>query len=104
MRYTSTHQEINHLIRIHEMIGMWGVRHITLLDGRQFTGLISSNKCGNNGIPPTAYYGEVSIFTLKNETWDINLLDIASVLDVTDKFLGDFEKAGLIEFVDFSKP
>ena len=85
-------------------MGVWGIRHVTLLDGRQFTGLITANKFGSNGTPRTAYYGEVSILTLNNEVWDIDLLDIANVFDVTDKLLGDFEKAGLVEFVDFPKP
>lgn len=103
MRYTSSPQEIRHLVDIHGKMGVWGIRHITLTDGQKITGLITASKCGNNGFPQTAYYGEVTIMTLQNEKWNIDLMDISDVFDVTDKMLSEFEKAGLVEFVDLPK-
>jgi len=100
MRYTSTPQEIRHLVDVNEKIGLWGIRHITLTNGQKYIGLITGSKCGNNGVPHSAYYGEVTILTLDNKQINIDLLDIKSVFDVTDNVLSEFEKAGLVKIVD----
>jgi hypothetical protein len=107
MRWTNGHAEIKHLVSIQNeltnAIGNGFLIKITLLDGRIFEGFLSNQSSGNNGISFSSFYANLTLLTLDNNKFEIDLLDIKNIVNSTTKDkVKEYEEAGIITIVDYS--
>ena len=107
MRWTNSHEEIKHLVSIQNeltnAIENGFLINVTLSDNRIFEGFLSNQSSGNNGISFSSFYGNLTLLTLDNNKFEIDLLDIKCIINSTTKDkVKEYEKAGIITIVDYS--
>ena len=111
-RWATTPSEIRQIATVSEMLKDFQmiIRVHPLGGFRPIDGVLRSMNMGNNGGQtvgswdrrgPWHYYGEVTIETITAQTMTIDFLDIASIQNIWDESVDDFERAGIIQVVDW---
>lgn len=106
MRWTENNDEIRHLVSIQEelftALSAGHLIEVTISNGRTFEGLLSNQSSGNNGVPVSSFYGNLTLTRLNNQKVEIDLLDVKKITNVTTKEkLLEYEQAGIITIVDY---
>lgn len=78
---------------------------IKLLDGTVFEGANRGSNTGNNAREHGywAYYGEITIQNIDGSKYLIDLLDVEYILDIWKSNYQQYNEAGIIDIVNFSK-
>ncbi|MCQ1778246.1 hypothetical protein NOJ05_13645 [Neorhizobium galegae] len=100
-RWTRSAEERNHVSRIGGEVTQASIVMLTLKNGQRIEGAVRRFQSGNNaGIGGWQYYGEVEIEG-PEARYTIDFLDIDRVDNVWEMRKDEYEKAGIIEIVDY---
>ncbi|MCO1349930.1 hypothetical protein L0Z31_20940 (plasmid) [Burkholderia vietnamiensis] len=80
-----------------------GIVRVRGLNGVQAVGVVRSWDIGNNGGVGAnwQYRASIRIETIDRHVHDVDLLDVAAIDDAWAEFSAEFERKGLITFVNF---
>ncbi|MDG2531279.1 hypothetical protein [Caulobacter endophyticus] len=112
-RYSTNDDEARHIARITHSMPIGGIVQVFLRGARIGVDAVmtGANMGNNGGIPfgytgpdrpgPWQYYGEVFLQTIDGQKHIVDLLDIDRIEQAWDDNREAFEKAGLIQIVDW---